>query len=70
MLASFATRLVQSGIFLLAMPLSGCSALVVAADVAVSAGVTVVGTAADIAVAGVKAVTGGSSDETKKAEKR
>lgn len=44
--------------------LNGCSAIVIAADVAVSAGVAVVGTAADLTVAGVKAVAGsGGSDE-------
>lgn len=47
--------------------LNGCSAIVIAADVAVSAGVAVVGTAADLTVAGVKAVTGsGGSDEKEK----
>lgn len=49
----------------LATQVSGCSAIVVAADVAVSAGVAVVGTAADLTMAGVKAVAGGSSDEAK-----
>lgn len=47
--------------------LSGCSAIIVAADVAVSAGVAVVGTAADLTVAGVKAVAGsGDKEEEKK----
>jgi hypothetical protein len=47
--------------------LSACSAIIVAADVAVSAGVAVVGTAADLTVAGVKAVAGsGSTEEEKK----
>jgi uncharacterized protein YceK len=50
-----------------ALLLPGCSAIIVAADVAVSAGVAVVGTAADLTVAGVKAVAGsGSSEEEKK----
>jgi len=53
---------------LLSVPvLSACSAIIVAADVAVSAGVAVVGTAADLTVAGVKAVAGsGSTEEEKK----
>ena len=51
--------------------LGGCSAIVVAADVAVSGAVAVVGTAADITVAGVKAVAGAvSSDDEKKDEKK
>jgi hypothetical protein len=58
------------GILLLAMTVSGCSAIVIAADAAVSVGVAVVGTAADITVAGVKAVTGSSSDASNPSEKR
>jgi len=55
---------------LLVLATGGCSALVVAADVVVSAGVAVVGTAADVAVAGVKAVTGSGTDDSKKTDKR
>ncbi len=69
----FAVRVAAKSLLLVSsLLLHGCSAIVVAADVAVSAAVTVVGTAADLTVAGVKAVTGsGNSDETKKVvEKR
>jgi hypothetical protein len=61
-------RGVASSLLLIpALLLNGCSAIIVAADVAVSAGVAVVGTAADITVAGVKAVAGTvSSDDEKK----
>jgi len=55
---------------LLPVLLGGCSAIIVAADVAVSTGVAVVGTAADLTVAGVKAVagaaSGGKEEEAKK----
>ena len=60
-------RIPASALLLIsALVLNGCSAIVIAADAAVSAGVAVVGTAADITVAGVKAVTGGSDEEGKK----
>ena len=63
-------RAVASGLLLIsALVLNGCSAIIVAADVAVSAGVAVVGTAADLTVAGVKAVAGtasGGKEEEKK----
>jgi len=63
-------RAVASGLLLIsALVLNGCSAIIVAADVAVSAGVAVVGTAADLTVAGVKAVAGaasGGKEEDKK----
>lgn len=60
-------RIPASALLLIsALGLNGCSAIVIAADAAVSAGVAVVGTAADITVAGVKAVTGGSDEKEKK----
>jgi hypothetical protein len=63
-------RGIASGLTLIsALVLNGCSAIIVAADVAVSAGVAVVGTAADLTVAGVKAVAGaasGGKEEEKK----
>ncbi len=62
-------RVVASSLLLIfSLVLNGCSAIIVAADVAVSAGVAVVGTAADLTVAGVKAVAGaasGGKDEEK-----
>jgi uncharacterized protein YceK len=64
-------RVVASGLLLLsALVLSGCSAIIVAADVAVSTGVAVVGTAADLTVAGVKAVAGAASGSGKDEEKK
>ena len=61
-------RVLASSLLLIStLVLNGCSAIVIAADAAVSAGVAVVGTAADITVAGVRAVTGsGSKEEEKK----
>jgi hypothetical protein len=56
---------------LLCVPfLGGCSAIIVAADVAVSAGVAVVGTAADLTVAGVKAVAGAASSDKEEEKKK
>jgi hypothetical protein len=64
-------RVVASGLLLLsALVLNGCSAIIVAADVAVSTGVAVVGTAADLTVAGVKAVAGAASSSGKDEEKK
>jgi uncharacterized protein YceK len=60
-------RALASSLLLISgLGLNGCSAIVIAADAAVSAGVAVVGTAADITVAGVKAVTGSGNSEEKK----